>query len=268
MTTILKLGGELLEDAAAMHAAADAIRALAAAGPVTVIHGGGRAIDADLKARGKSPRFVDGLRITDADTLETVVGVLAGRINTSFVAALTANAVQAVGLTGADAGIGISAVAPPLRSTTGADVDLGLVGIPRADARVDLLADLMRLGYVPVIASIGVGVDGALLNVNADVLAAHVAAATGATRLIIAGKTAGVFDASGATVTQLDPTAARRMVEAGTARDGMVAKLGACLSAIDGGVREIRIVDGRSGNYATAPGTTIVASPDREYTQC
>jgi len=266
--TILKLGGELLEDVEAMRAAADAIATLAADGPVTVIHGGGRAIDADLKARGKSPRFVDGLRVTDPDTLETVVGVLAGRINTAFVAILSSKGLKAVGLTGADAGIGASTIAPPLRSTSGADVDLGLVGIPRTDTNVDLLADLMRLGYVPVIASIGVAADGALLNVNADVLAAHVAAATRATRLIIAGKTAGVFDASGATVTQLDPAAARRMVEAGTARDGMVAKLGACLSAIDGGVGEVRIVDGRAGGYAAAPGTTIVASPDREYTRC
>ena len=268
MTTVLKLGGELLEDAGAMQAAAEAIGALTGDGPVTVIHGGGRAIDADLKARGKSPRFVDGLRITDADTLETVVGVLAGRINTAFVATLTAKGVKAVGLTGADAGIGASTIAPALRSTSGSDVDLGLVGLPLAGTPVDLLADLMRLGYVPVIASIGVGRDGALLNVNADVLAAHIAAATGAARLIVAGKTAGVFDASGATVTQLDPAAARRMVETGTARDGMVAKLGACLSAIDGGVGEVRIVDGRNGGYATAPGTTIVASPDREYSKC
>src|SRR4029079_17896787 len=121
-----------------------------------------------------------------------------------FVAALTATGVTAVGLTGADAGIGASTIAPPLRSTGGADVDLGLVGMPRADAPVTLLSDLMRLGYVPVVASIGVGPDGALLNVNADVLAAHLAAATGAARLIIAGKTAGVFDESGATVAQLD----------------------------------------------------------------
>ena len=119
-----------------------------------------------------------------------------------------------------------------------------------------------------LLAGLGMDADGALLNVNADVLAAHVAAATGAARLIVAGKTAGVFDASGATVTELDPVAARRMVDAGTARDGMVAKLGACLSAIDGGVGAVRIVDGRNGGYATAPGTTIVASPDREYTRC
>ena len=106
-TTVLKLGGELLEDAAAMRAAAAGIAALRASGPVAVVHGGGRAIDADLKARGKAPAFVDGLRVTDADTLDTVVSVLAGRINTAFVGVLAAAGVQAVGLTGADASIGL-----------------------------------------------------------------------------------------------------------------------------------------------------------------
>jgi acetylglutamate kinase len=257
ITTLLKLGGELLEDAAAMRAAATGIAALRAAGPVAVVHGGGRAIDADLKARGKAPRFVDGLRITDADTLDTVVAVLAGRINTAFVAALIAAGIKAVGLTGADAGIGLSTIAPPLRTATGATVDLGLVGAPSPDAPSQLLGDLLALGYVPVIASIGVTADGALLNVNADVLAAHIATAIGATRLIIGGKTPGVFDADGHTCHRLDERAARAMVAAGTARDGMVAKLGACLEAMAGGVEEVRIVDGRGGEYDRAPGTLL-----------
>ena len=268
MTTILKLGGELLEDAAAMKIAAEAIAALGQEGPVAVVHGGGRAIDADLKARGKEPQFVDGLRVTDDETLETVVAVLAGRINTAFVAALIASGVKAVGLTGADAAIGISTLAPPLTTTTGSVADLGLVGIPRADAPARLLTDLLGLGYVPIIASVGVSADGSLLNVNADTLAAHLSRAAGAARLIIAGKTAGVFDANGNTCRHLDPSAARGMVRAGTARDGMVAKLGACLDAIDGGVQEVRIVDGRNGGYASAPGTTILGSTDREYTRC
>jgi acetylglutamate kinase len=256
-TTLLKLGGELLEDAAAMRAAAAGIAALRASGPVAVVHGGGRAIDADLKARGKAPRFVDGLRITDADTLDTVVAVLAGRINTAFVAALAAEGVPAVGLTGADAAIGLSTLAAPLPTTTGAMADLGLVGTPSADAPAQLLGDLLALGYVPVVASIGVTRDGALLNVNADVLAAHLAKRMGATRLIIGGKTAGVFDAAGNTCDRLDERAARAMVAAGTARDGMVAKLGACLDAMAGGVEEVRIVDGRAGEYERAPGTLL-----------
>jgi acetylglutamate kinase len=268
LTTILKLGGELLEDADAMRVAAAAVAALAASGPVAVVHGGGRAIDADLRARGKAPRFVDGLRVTDGDTLETVVAVLAGRINTAFVAALVAAGVKAVGLTGADAAIGISTLAPPLKTTDGAVADLGLVGIPRADAPARLLTDLIGLGYVPVVASVGVSADGTLLNVNADTLAAHLARAAQARRLIVAGKTAGVFDAAGATCPRLDATQARAMVAAGTARDGMVAKLTACLEALDGGVAEVRIVDGRSGGYESAPGTTITRMSDRELTKC
>ena len=171
MTTILKLGGELLEDAEAMRTAAAAIALMAAEGPLAIVHGGGRAIDADLRARGKAPRFVDGLRVTDDDTLETVVAVLAGRINTAFVAALVAAGVKAVGLTGADAAIGISTLAPPLKTTTGTLADLGLVGIPADDAPAQLLSDLLALGYVPVVASVGISADGNLLNVNADTLA-------------------------------------------------------------------------------------------------
>lgn len=257
MTTVLKLGGELLEDAAGMKTAAAGIAALRASGPVAVVHGGGRAIDADLKARGKAPRFVDGLRVTDADTLDTVVAVLAGRINTAFVAALNAAGARAVGLTGADAGIGLSTVAPPLETTTGGMADLGLVGVPSAGAPARLLSDLLSLGYVPVIASIGTTHDGALLNVNADVLAAHLARAIGAARLIIGGRTAGVFDAAGNTCGQIDAEAARAMVAAGTARDGMVAKLAACLEAMNGGVEQVRIVDGRTGDYENAPGTLL-----------
>jgi acetylglutamate kinase len=251
------LGGELLEDAAAMRVAAEGVRALRTLGPVAVVHGGGRAIDADLKARGKAPRFVDGLRVTDADTLDTVVSVLAGRINTAFVAALCAAGVKAVGLTGADARIGLSSIAAPLTTAAGATADLGLVGAPAADAPSALLSDLLALGYVPVVASIGMTDEGALLNVNADVLAAHLAKAIGATRLIIGGKTAGVFDADGRTCGELDEAAARAMVAAGTARDGMVAKLGACLDAMTGGVDEVRIVDGRAGEYEHAQGTLI-----------
>ena len=260
---MLKLGGELLEDGAAMKTAAAGIAALRASGPLAVVHGGGRAIDADLKARGKAPRFVDGLRVTDADTLDTVVGVLAGRINTRLVAALNAAGVNAVGLTGADAGIGRSTIAPAMQTTPGAIADLGLVGVPSADAPARLLTDLLALGYVPVVSSIGATADGALLNVNADVLAAHLARAIGASRLIIGGKTAGVFDAAGNTCAHLDEEAARAMVAAGTARDGMVAKLGACLDAMAGGVDEVRIVDGRTGDYANAPGTRLRSSSAR-----
>jgi len=264
LTTVLKLGGELLEDGDAMRRAALGIASLFSEGPLVVVHGGGRAIDADLRARGSSPRFVDGLRVTDEATLGTVVAVLAGRINTTFVATLGASGVRAVGLTGADGALGRSDKAPALTSATGSSVDLGLVGIPQATAPTTLIADLLSLGYVPVIASIGVASDGALLNVNADVLASHVARSIGAYRLIVAGSTPGVFDGAGVPCTSLDQLRAEAMVAAGTARDGMVAKLRAGLDALAGGVAAVRIVDGRDGSYVTAAGTTITRSRDFE----
>jgi acetylglutamate kinase len=257
MLTLLKLGGELLEDSASMASAAAAVARLTASGPVAVVHGGGRAIDADLRARGLTPHFVDGLRITDADTLATVVGVLAGRINTAFVAALNAAGLKAVGLTAADADVAAARVAPPVRSAKGA-LDLGLVGTPDEDARPALVHQLLASGYLPVVASIGATREGTLLNVNADTLASHLAVALGADRLIVAGSTPGVLDREGATCGVLSESEARALIAAGAATDGMVAKLGACVRALEGGVADVRIISGRTGDYHTAPGTTLV----------
>src|SRR5213593_2523225 len=136
---VIKFGGELLED----RALADVVRAVAAIAepgdaPLVIVHGGGREIDAALKAAGIEKRQVDGLRITDEATLHVVVSVLAGAVNTRLVAALNAAGVAAVGLTGADGSCGLSVVAPPHRSVDGRLVDLGHVGVPdgRADMRV------------------------------------------------------------------------------------------------------------------------------------
>jgi acetylglutamate kinase len=257
MGTVLKLGGELLDDAAARSSAAAAIVRLAADGPVVIVHGGGRAIDAELKARGIEPKFVDGLRITDAATMDSVVSVLAGRTNTALVAAVAAAGRRAVGLTGADGWIGLSRVAEPLKSVAGASVSLGLVGEPDG-TDATLLLDLTARGYIPVVASIGVTRDGALLNVNADTLAAHLAAIASADRLIIAGATPGVLDAYGRTIPALALTDMDAMTASGEAHSGMVAKLAACRRAIAGGVREIAIVNGRgASDFRTAPGTRI-----------
>jgi acetylglutamate kinase len=257
MITVLKLGGELLEDAAAMQAAAAAIVRLAASGPVVVVHGGGRAIDAELRARGETPRFVDGLRVTDAAALDTVVCVLAGRNNTALVAAIGAAGARAVGLTGADGGMGRSTPAGAFEAVSGERVDLGLVGQPDG-ADVTLLNDLLGLGYIPVVASIGMTAAGSLLNVNADTLAGHLAATLGAGRLIIAGATPGVLDWQGATIARLTPEAIADMMASGTAHSGMVAKLAACRRALDGGVTDISIVSGRdAADLAAAPGTKI-----------
>lgn len=260
MVTVLKLGGELLEDAAATQVAAAAIARLAAGGPLVVVHGGGRAIDAELRGRGETPRFVDGLRVTDLPALDAVVCVLAGRTNTSLVAAIGAAGARPVGLTGADGLIGRCAPAGILQTAAGERVDLGLVGQPDG-TDMSLLHDLLQRGYVPVVASVGVSGSGALLNVNADVLAGHLASALGAGRLIVAGTTAGVLDAEGGTIPRLTPEAIDEMTASGAAHSGMIAKLAACRRALDGGVSEIAIVSGRGvTDYASAAGTRIDAA--------
>jgi acetylglutamate kinase len=230
---------------------------LAAADPVVVVHGGGRAIDAELKARGIAPRFVDGLRITDAATLEAVVSVLAGRNNTALVAAVCGGGARAVGLTGADAMTSVCEVAPPFATVSGEVVDLGLVGHPE-QGDPTLVSDLLRLGYVPILASIGVSRSGQLLNVNADSLAGYLAAAIHAQRLIIAGGTAGVLDGTGATIPRLAREDMDQMIRSGAAHSGMVAKLAACRRALDSGVPDICVVSGRGADdFTGAPGTRV-----------
>ncbi|PYR64332.1 MAG: acetylglutamate kinase [Acidobacteria bacterium] len=264
---VFKFGGELIEDASRLKTAATALAAVARTTPLVVIHGGGREIDAALKRTGIEPQQVDGLRITDAATLDVVVAVLAGAVNTRFVAALNTAGVAAVGLTGADAKCGLSQRAPAHRRVDGRTVDLGHVGVPtdRADAR--LLTTLLGEGFVPVVASIGIGDDGQLFNVNADTLAGFLAARLGAHRLVIAGTTPGVLDGNGQTVALLESSAIAQMVTSGTATAGMIAKLRACERALAGGVGDVLIVDGRDpaaieaaiGGRVPASATRVIA---------
>jgi len=261
---VLKLGGELIETTAARAAVTAMIadqanaRARREASGLVIVHGGGKAIDAELARRGIAPKKVDGLRITDADTLDAVIAVLAGSANTALVASLVAKGVRAVGLTGVDAGCGRATPAAPLTSTTGAVVDLGLVGDP-TEADPALFRTLLAAGYVPVVACLGVDEAGQVLNVNADVMASRIAAALGARELIIAGTTAGVFDAAGRTIATLDIDGMDAMIASGAANAGMVAKLNACRTALDAGVAEIRIVDGKDMNTGTTLQQTLVA---------
>jgi acetylglutamate kinase len=244
---VLKLGGELLETADRLKEIARVIAAAARTLPLVVVHGGGREIDAALAQAGLVKQQVDGLRITDAATLAIVVAVLAGSINTRLVAAINAVGGRAVGLTGADAGVAPVRRAPPYAARSGARVDLGLVGQPTNAPPSDLIASLTGRGFVPVVASISAARDGALFNVNADTLAGSLAARLGATRLVMAGATPGVLDASGATLGTLDRHGIERLVASGTASAGMVAKLEACETALERGVSRVAIVDGRDG---------------------
>lgn len=266
--TLLKLGGELIEEPARL---AEVARVIASVNqPLVVVHGGGREIDAALTRAGIARRQVDGLRVTDPATLDIVVEVLAGAVNTRLVAAIVHAGGRAVGLTGADAGLVPVEKAPPHRSVGGEVTDLERVGRPIGVGRPALAADLVNAGYVPVVASIAAGPDGLLYNVNADTLAADLAARLGASRLVIAGATPGVLDESGRTIPQLDLAGAVSLITGGVASAGMIAKLTACRDAIEGGVDEVLLVDGRQGAAlasalkATAdghlPATRVVAT--------
>jgi acetylglutamate kinase len=261
---ILKLGGELLESPADRARIASLAASIAAHRPLVIIHGGGRAIDAELDRRGITPKKVDGLRITDKATLDVVVSVLAGTANTELVAALVANGIAAIGLTGVDAGLGRATPTNAYRSTSGALVDLGFVGDP-AEADTSAIELLLVHGYVPVVASLGLGSqsdEAVILNVNADVMACRIAAAIGESDVVIAGGTPGVLDDHGESFAALDAAGIEAVIASGTATAGMVAKLSACRTALLEGVASVRIVDGRafdaSHGVDEAPGTTLV----------
>jgi acetylglutamate kinase len=249
-TLVLKLGGELLESATDRSRIAAFAAGVVRERPLVLVHGGGRAVDAELARRAITPRKVDGLRITDAETLDAVVAVL------------VASGVSGVGLTGVDAGLGRAVRTNAYTSTSGAIVDLGRVGDP-VDAQPDLIELLVTHRYVPVVASLGIDAEGgAVLNVNADVMACRIASALGRCDLVIAGGTPGVLDGRGDSIDRLDPDGIDRLIAGGTATAGMVAKLASCQAALAAGVASIRLVDGRTldGTHGIemAPGTTLV----------
>jgi len=260
--TVIKLGGELLEEPTRLRRLARALADAANREPLVVVHGGGREVDAEMARLGIPKRAVDGLRITDGPTLDVVAGVLAGRVNTRLVAALGASGASAVGLSGADGGLARVRRERRYRAANGTEVDLGFVGKPVGTAPPALLSDLLAAGHVPVIASLGSGAGGQIFNVNADTLAGFLAARLGARRLLIAGGTAGVLDAASRTIPTVDDRGIDTLIGGGQASAGMVAKLLACRAALHGGVGAVTIVDGRRprrGMFDDADGTTIVA---------
>ena len=251
--SILKLGGELIENEQRLRAIARAIKSASKKSRLVIVHGGGREIDAALAQVGIPKRQVDGLRVTDAETLNIVVSVLAGTINTRFVSAINAAGGKAVGLTGADAGVAPVEKAAPHKATSGETVDLGMVGMPVKAPAPEVIATLCKAGFVPVIACVSASKNGKLFNVNADTLAGNLAARLQAKRLIIAGATPGVLDKKNQTIAKLDKERIEKLVKSGTANAGMVAKLAACQAALKGGAKNVLIVDGR------APGRLVKA---------
>jgi acetylglutamate kinase len=213
-----------------------------------VVHGGGPQIKSMLDRLRIKSEFVEGLRVTDAETVEIVEMVLAGSINKQIVTAIQAAGGQAVGLSGKDARLIEAIKLTRTRRDPGSSIeqvlDLGFVGQP-SRIHTEILEVFRRTDIVPVIAPIGVGPDGQTYNINADTAAGAIAAAIRARKLIMLTDVEGVLDREGRLISQLTAADARRLIEEGTAKGGMIPKLETCLSAIEAGVGAAHILDGR-----------------------
>jgi acetylglutamate kinase len=254
-TVVIKYGGHAMgeEDTARAFAADAVLLKLLGVRPV-VVHGGGPQISRMMERAGVETRFIDGLRVTDAATMEVAEMVLSGAINKEIASWITragATAdVRGVGLSGKDAAL--LTVRKALRTrrdpATGAEtvLDLGFVGEP---THVDpkLLRGLIDSedAYIPVVAPIGVGDDGQTYNINADTVAGAVAGALKAQRMLLLTDVAGVLDADGALVRQLSVAEARGLIADGVATGGMIPKLQTAIGAVEAGVEAVVIMDGR-----------------------
>jgi acetylglutamate kinase len=247
MTRVFKIGGRAQSD----PGLAEAIRAAAAQSGVVVVHGGGDEVSALQRRLGMTPAFHGGRRVTTKGDLEIVQMVLSGTANKRLVSAFVSAGVRAVGISGEDDGL-LSAHAT-VRET------LGEVGEPsRVDTRlIDLL---VSSGYVPVISPLGRDAEtGAPLNVNGDDAAAEIAIALEAAELVLIADVAGVMS-EGAVIPELDIERTVTLIENGTARDGMAAKLQAARRAVERGVARVRIGNLAAIQSASA-GTLITLSP-------
>jgi acetylglutamate kinase len=256
-TVVIKYGGHAMgeEDVARLFAADAVLLRLLGVRPV-VVHGGGPQISRMLERAGVKSSFVDGLRVTDAATMEVAEMVLSGAINKEIASWITqagATAdVRGVGLSGKDAGL--ITVEKALRTRPAPDeggeevvVDLGFVGEPtRIDPKlIRSLIDSEEDDYIPVIAPIGVSEDGQTYNINADTVAGALAGALKARRMLLLTDVAGVLGADGALIRQLTVAEARAAIAVGVATGGMIPKLETAIAAVESGVEGVVILDGR-----------------------
>ncbi len=238
-TIVVKYGGSAMSDESLRASFAVDVVLLKYIGlrPV-IVHGGGPQIGATLERLGKPSTFVDGLRVTDDETMEVVEMVLGGKVNREIVALIQQGGGSAVGMTGSDGDM--IRVTRHLEN----DRDLGRVGRVVA-VNPDAISAVADAGYVPVIAPIGVDDAGVTHNVNADEAAGAVAAALTAEKLILLTDVEGVRDGAGERLSQLSVEEARKQIAEGVIRDGMIPKVNCCIEALERGVGRTHIVDGR-----------------------
>ena len=264
-TIVVKYGGNAMENAELKRAFARDIVLMKLVGmnPI-VVHGGGPQIGDLLDRLGIPTRFVDGMRVTDAATMDVVQMVLGGLVNKDIVSLLNAAGGRAVGVTGKDGEL-IRARKLKLVSRSGQDsgeakgaaptVSSAEIGVPEIidighvgevdEVNADVLDALIARDFIPVIAPVGVGPDGESYNINADFVAGAVAGHLQAEKLILLTNTPGVLDTDGNTLTGLDRSAVDTLIANGTIEGGMLPKVDCAISAVDAGTRSAHIIDGR-----------------------
>ncbi len=248
-TVVVKYGGNAMVDETLKSGFARDIVLMRLVGinPV-VVHGGGPQIGSLLEKLGKESHFVDGMRVTDSETMDVVEMVLGGLVNKDIVNLMTRHGGRAVGLTGKD---GDLIRARKLRITRNSPeleapeiIDIGHVG-EVASVDTGVVDMLVSGGFIPVIAPIGVGEDGHSYNINADLVAGRVAEVLGAEKLILLTNTTGLLDKQEQLLTGLSASEVDALIEDGTIHGGMLPKIQCALSAVKSGVRAAHIIDGR-----------------------
>jgi acetylglutamate kinase len=238
-TVVLKYGGHAMDDPelAELFAQDVVLMRLVGMNPV-VVHGGGPQISDLMRRLGKEPEFIDGLRVTDAETVDIARMALVGKVNREIVTSLNRHGSYAVGFSGEDAG---------LLRVEARDPRLGFVGDVR---HVDpaILERVLREELIPVVATIGVDDDGQAYNVNADAVASAIAAALHAEKLVYLTDVAGIyadFDDPTTLISQTDVVGLERLLDAGKVGEGMIPKVRSCIEALAAGVHRAHVLDGR-----------------------
>ncbi|HOM72533.1 MAG TPA: acetylglutamate kinase [Armatimonadota bacterium] len=237
-TIVIKYGGNaMIDDALKASVLRDIVLLRFVGMNPILVHGGGPEINQMMKRVGKEPTFIGGLRVTDEETMEIVEMVLAGKTNKGIVSIINTLGGQAVGLSGKDA---------KLIEAEQKDAALGFVGSV-TNINPEILHTLANQGYIPVISSVAIGPNGESLNVNADHIAGAIAAAIGATKLLMLTDVTGIFedkDDPSTLKSVLSKEEALGMIKSGKIDKGMIPKVEACITALDGGVERTHIING------------------------
>ena len=242
-TIVVKYGGNAMTEVALQRSFAHDVVLLKLVGmnPV-VVHGGGPQIESVLGRLGKKAEFVQGMRVTDAETMDVVEMVLGGTVNKEIVTLINQAGGRAVGLTGKDGGF--IRAKKLLVGSDNEKLDIGQVGeIDAIDP--DVISSLENGGFIPVVAPIGVGKNGESYNINADLVAGKLAEVLKAEKLVLLTNTPGVLDRNGKLLTGLTPKRIDELVAEGTLSGGMLPKIASALDAARGGVKSVHIIDGR-----------------------